>query len=118
MTRLREFPGYPSGTTRPLMSPEGDGSSRILLMGESLGEHEERDGLPFRPYAEAGSVLERAMYRAGLSRKTLTLSNIVWYRPPRNWLDGAPWEGDAIRACEPLNDALMRDRAPKVIVAL
>src|SRR6185369_11438129 len=92
-------PGYPAGTRIRIVQPEGDGSSRIMALGESGGEHEDHDGLPFRPYAEAGSVLERALYRAGLSRKTLTLSNIVWYRPPRNFLDGAPWEGPAIQYC-------------------
>src|SRR5437773_994021 len=93
--RLKTFPGFPAGTVRPLMSPEGTGSSGILAMGEALGESEERDLLPFRPYAEAGSVLERALYRAGVPRESLTLTNLVWYRPPRNWLDGAPWEIDA-----------------------
>lgn len=112
------FPGYPVGTVRPLMNPEGDGSSGIMMLGEAPGEHEERDGLPFRPHAEAGSVLERALFRAGISRKTLTLSNLVWYRPPRNWLDGAPWEAEAIEACRGLNDALIEQRRPRVILAL
>jgi uracil-DNA glycosylase family 4 len=112
------FPGVPTGTVRPLMQPEGNGSSGIFLMGEALGGNEEKDRLPFRPYAEAGSVLERALRRAGLPRQSLTISNLVWYRPPRDWLDGAPWEEDAIRACRGLNDALIARVRPKVIVAL
>lgn len=112
------FPGFPDGITRPLMVPEGRGTAGVLVMGESLGESEEKDGLPFRPYAEAGSILERALYRAGVGRDSLTLTNLVWYRPPRNWLDGAPWEADAIRACKPLNDALVERVRPKCILAL
>lgn len=112
------FPGYPAGSVRPLMSAEGNGLSKILAMGEALGEHEEKDQLPFRPYAEAGSVLERALYRAGVPRESLTLTNLVWYRPPKNWLDGSPWERDAIDSCQKFNDDLIESRQPKVILAL
>lgn len=115
---LESFPGYPAGQKVPMMTPEGRGTSGILVCGEALGESEERDGLPFRPYAEAGSVLERALYRAGIPRDSLTLTNLVWYRPPRNWLDGAPWETDAIRACRALNDELIARMKPRVILAL
>jgi uracil-DNA glycosylase family 4 len=100
------------------MRPEGRGTSGILAIGEALGENEAKDGLPFRPYAEAGSVLERALWRAGVTRDSLTLSNLVWYQPPRNWLDGAPWEMEAIRACRPYNDKLVEAVQPKVILAL
>jgi uracil-DNA glycosylase family 4 len=100
------------------MTPEGRGTSGVMLMGEALGEAESRDELPFRPYAEAGSVLERALYRAGIPRDSLTITNLVWYQPPRNWLDGAPWERDAIRACKPFNAELVERVRPRVIVAL
>ena len=40
--------------------PEGRGTLGVLIVGEALGEH---DGLPFRPNAPAGSVLERALNR-------------------------------------------------------
>ncbi len=112
------FPGFPDNVTRPLMKPEGTGRNGVLVVGESLGESEEKDCLPFRPYAEAGSILARALYRAGVQREDLTLTNLVWYRPPRNWLDGAPWEDGAIQACKPMNDALVRDRQPRCILAL
>jgi uracil-DNA glycosylase family 4 len=112
------FPGYPPSTIRPLMKPEGKGTSRVLAIGEALGENEERDQLPFRPYAEAGSLLERALWRAGIPRESLTLSNLVWYRPPNNLLAGAPYEMDAIRACASLNDELVERVKPKVILAL
>jgi len=111
-------PGYtPTAKIRKIL-PEGNGFSGILCLGEGGGENEERDGLPFRPYAEAGSILERALYRAGIARNTLTLSNMVWWRPPRNFLDGAPWERESIEMCRPWNDELIRARRPRVIVAL
>ena len=112
------FPGYPIGTQKRLMRPEGRGTSRVLAVGEALGENEEKDGLPFRPWASAGSLLERALYRAGVPRDSLTLTNLVWYRPPNNWLAGAPWEMDAIRMCAPMNEALVEKVQPKCILAL
>lgn len=115
---LQSFPGYPPGVQVPMMTPSGLGTSGIVAFGESLGENEEKEGRPFVEWAEAGSVLERALWRAGIPRSHLTLTNIVWYRPPRNWLDGAPWEADAIRACRPLNDELVDRVRPKVILAL
>ena len=56
---LEHFPGYAPGVRVPLMNPEGNGSSGIMLMGEALGDKEAADRLPFRPYAEAGSVLDQ-----------------------------------------------------------
>ncbi len=112
------FPGFPDGVTRPLMSPEGTGRNGVLVMGEALGEQEEKDRLPFRPYAGAGSILERAFYRAGTARQEFTLTNLVWYRPPRNWLDGSPWEQAAIAACKPMNDQLVARTQPRAILAL
>lgn len=103
---------------RPRMNPEGDGSLGVLFMGEALGEHEELDRLPFRPQAPAGSLLTRALRRANIPRERLTLSNIVWWRPPDNKLSGKPWEHDAIEHSRPLNDKLIEERKPKVLVAL
>lgn len=100
------------------MVPEGRGTSGVMIFGEALGEHEEEDRLPFRPYAESGSVLEKAFKMASLQRDQFTLTNCVWYRPKGNELLGTPWEMDAIRACERLNDDLVSRVQPKVILAL
>jgi uracil-DNA glycosylase family 4 len=111
-------PGYAPGAPVRKVGYEGLGASGIMLIGEAPGEWEEREGLPFRPWAEAGSVLERALFRAGIPRASLIITNIVWYRPPRNWLEGAPWEEEAIRACRPMLARLIGNARPKVIVAL
>ncbi len=111
-------PGYAPGARVRLVGPEGLGTSGILALGEAAGDNEDKDGLPFRPWAEAGSVLERVLYRAGIERQSLTLANIVWYRPPRNFLEGAPWEMDAIRYCQPMVQDLVARVRPKVILAL
>jgi uracil-DNA glycosylase family 4 len=115
---LPYFPGYPRGARMSMMRPEGTGSLGVLVMGEALGEHEAHDGLPFRPYAEAGSVLERAFAECGYDRSQFLLSNVVWYRPPKNWLEHAPWEHEAIAICRPLNVRLIEERQPRCILAL
>lgn len=98
--------------------PEGTGALDVLIVGEALGEHEEVEGLPFRPGAQAGSVLERAIKIAGYDREQFALWNIVACRPPRNFLDGAPWEHDAINECKQHFRAVMDRFKPKVILAL
>lgn len=112
------LPGYPSGQQLRPVQPEGDGSSGILLLGEAPEKTEQAELLPFRPWADAGSVLERALTRVGLPRAQCLISNICWYQPPNNWLDGAPWERDMIEFCRPELDKLIAQRNIKVIVAL
>jgi uracil-DNA glycosylase family 4 len=97
---------------------EGTGSSGIMLVGEASGEHEQRDQLPFRPFAPAGGVLERTLRRMGIDRQTLSITNIIRCRPRRNWLEGAPWEYSAISSCHPNLLAAIEERKPRVIVAL
>src|SRR5690348_2501453 len=102
------FPGYPPNAwPRKLTQPSGKGTSGLLAFGEAPGGTEDEEGRPFVEWAEAGSVLQRVFDRAGVSRDALTLSNIVWYRPPENRLAGEPYEMDAIRACSDLNEALV-----------
>ena len=114
------FPGYPdpNDPEPALMVPEGSGANGVCALGEALGRNEEADRLPFRPYAEAGSVLERAFRLAGMDRQQFLLSNVVWYRPPNDWLDGAPWEYEAISFCRPMNERLFRERQPRCFLAL
>lgn len=111
-------PGYGAGSRVRQILAEGRGSLGLMLVGEAGGEQEEKDGLPFRPWAEAGSILERVLYRAGIDRQGLTITNLVPYRPPRNWLDGAPWEMDALSlGGKFLAQDIARAR-PKAILAL
>jgi len=128
------YPGYPDGDQPALMTPEGSGSSGLCCMGEALGREEEKPigilasrkmslspdtRLPFRPHAEAGSVLQRAIRLIpGLDRQQLLITNAVWYRPPNNYLENSPWEHEAIAFCRPMNERLFRERQPKAFLAL
>ena len=80
--------------------PEGTGRLRVGIIGEASGEMEARDELPFRPYAPAGSVLERTIRRIGLTREDFFITNILRCQPFGNKLDGAAYEHSAIAQCE------------------
>lgn len=97
---------------------EGTGSSGVMYVGEASGEHEQRDQLPFRPYAPAGGVLERTLRRMAIDRQSLSVTNVLRCRPRNNWLEGAPWEFAAANHCRSNLDRAIADRRPRVIVAL
>jgi uracil-DNA glycosylase family 4 len=97
---------------------EGTGSSGVMLVGEASGEHEQRDQLPFRPFAPAGGVLERVIRRMGLDRSQFSITNVVRCRPRHNWLEKSPWEYAAINHCRPNLNAAIAERKPRCIVAL
>ena len=98
--------------------PDGLGTYRVGLVGEALGERERDDSLPFRPYAPAGSILMRALRRAGLEREGFFLFNALSCRPPRNYLEGAPYEASAIAHCKVHRDRIVEQYRPKGLVAL
>jgi uracil-DNA glycosylase family 4 len=102
------------------MSPEGLGSSGVLVVGDHLGAREAQDSLPLRPNSPSGSVFQGIIRRiSGLDRSQLLLSNTIWCQPGAgNWLDGAPYETSAIEHCQQYNRKLIADRRPRAIVAL
>lgn len=91
---------------------------KVLIVGEASGENEARDQLPFRPYAQAGSVLSRIIRLADFTREQFTITNILRCRPRNDWLENAPWEHSAISECRPNLDRIINERKPKAIWAL
>ena len=98
--------------------PEGSGALRVLVLGEALGDAEAIDGLPFRPYAPAGSLLERAITRCGFSREQFAVWNVVPTQPPKNYLEGAPYEAAAVAWGMPILEKVIRDYNIGAILAL
>lgn len=103
---------------RDFSSVEGTGANGVLIVGEASGESEQRDQLPFRPYAAAGGVLERAFRRMSLSRASFSITNVLRCRPRNNWLEKAPWEYSATQQCRPNLAQVIRERRPRAILAL
>lgn len=97
---------------------EGSGIIGVHIMGEALGSHEALAGLPFRPNAPAGSVLERVIKKCGFDRSQFRISNVVSCRPPNDYLEGAKYEIGAIQHCKVHRDSEIRKSQPKVILAL
>lgn len=97
--------------------PEGRGSLGVLILGEAMGEAEARDHLPFRPYAEAGALLERAINRCGWRREQFVLYNAIPTHPFKNYI--APGhEAAAIEWGRPYVQKVIDDFKPRCILAL
>lgn len=75
----------------------GPKESKLLVVGEALGENEARQGQAF--VGPSGNILNRGLRHAGVDRKKIRLHNIISCQPPNNWLVGAPWEYEAIEHC-------------------
>ena len=94
-------------------------SSRLLLIGESPGAAEAQEGLPFRPYAQSGSLLADAMREVNISRSEVAIYNILACRPPKDYLEGAPYAYSAISHCtENYLRQVIAELKPRAIVAL
>jgi uracil-DNA glycosylase len=106
------------GFDHRMVLPQGSGSNGVMIVGEAPGEQEADTGVPFCPWAPAGSVLERAIKRCGMDREQFVIVNTVPWRPPKNWLEGAPWEHEAVEVGRAhLEEAINRFR-PRCILAL
>lgn len=97
--------------------PEGRGTLGVLMLGESLGDSEAHDNLPFRPYAPAGSVLERNIKRCGYSREQFVLYNAIPVQPPRNYIN-PKWEAAAIAWGLSILDDIVAQYKPRAILCL
>lgn len=111
---LHETPGC----TGFMPAPEGKGLIPLLIIGESLGEAEAKDSLPFRPYADSGSLLERALRSVGIQREQIAITNLIHCRPPGNLLAGQYYEEPAVQHCRQYLDAEVARLKPKAILAL
>jgi uracil-DNA glycosylase family 4 len=98
--------------------PEGTGAIPVLICGESLGYNELLDGLPFRPQAQAGSILHRVIQKARIDRNSLAFWNLTACKPPQDKLAGQSYEYSAINHCRVHFDKVIEKYKPKVILAL
>lgn len=84
---------------------EGTGNCGVMFMGEAGGYEEYLDGLPFRPKAASGSVLEKAIRQVSsdlsipLTRNNFLLYNIVNCNPPGNELEGKWYYDGVVKNC-------------------
>lgn len=98
-----------------------DGKYRIplLFIGEGLGHEEAIDGLPFRPFAQAGSKLKQSIELAGYGRDDFAYWNIIGCQPPNNKLSGQWYEESAKNYCYATHFIPIINRLkPKVVMAV
>jgi uracil-DNA glycosylase family 4 len=101
---LREFPfGKSSGFSKP----DGTGKSGVMVVGEALGEEEEKVGKAF--VGKAGQYLFSQLQRVGVERDDLTIFNVIACRPPQNKLVGMPYQSACITHCAPNLDKAIED---------
>ena len=94
-------------------------TTRLLMIGEASGEAESRESLPFRPHAQSGSLLTDAMREVNVSRSEVAITNVIRCRPPKDWLEGAPWAYSALSHCtENYLKGVIDELKPKAILAL
>lgn len=97
---------------------EGSGRNGLLILGEASGESEAVHSLPFRPYAQAGAILERGLMSLAIDRKDCVVTNIIRCQPVNNVLVGAPYEIPAITACSGYLNNVVQEFSPRVILCL
>lgn len=108
----------PISGARGTQQPTGLGTNGVLLLGEAMGQQEADEGRGFVESAPAGSVLERAIRRSGFRREQFVVWNVVPVQPPNNYLEGAPYEADAIQWGLGLLDEIVSRYRPRCILAL
>lgn len=89
---------------------DGNPSSGLMIIGEAPGEQEDIEGIPF--CGSSGQLLDRMLAAIGLDRRTVYISNTVFWRPPGN----RPPNGDEINACLPLVEKHIALVNPKLLV--
>lgn len=109
----------PYGVRR--VEPDGSGSSGILFLGDSPWLSEIAIGRNFA--GASGGLLNRLLKeRLNIERSTLTVANTMCCKPPHlDWTDHPeryPDAQEAIKHCSPYLNDLIKQRKPKVIVAM
>jgi uracil-DNA glycosylase len=98
---------------------EGKTTSKVMLVGETPGDQEDKAGHPF--VGPAGNLLDRALEEAGIDRSTTYVTNAVKHfkwkaRGTRRIHDKPSWSEQM--ACRPWLEAEIRVVKPRVLVLL
>lgn len=97
-------------TATNLVFGDGNPEARIMLVGEAPGADEDRLGLPF--VGVSGRLLDTMLAAIGLDRRSVYITNILFWRPPGN---RNPTAGE-VAACLPFIERLIELVDPAVLV--
>lgn len=93
----------------------GPVQAELAIVGEALGRSEALAGQPF--VGPSGELLNRLLTKVGLDRAAVRVDNCVRCQPPNDWLDGAPWEHQALATCRQYLDKTLGE-GRRAVVAL
>lgn len=100
--------------------PDGTGDNGILIVGDSPWVSEVAAGRPFA--GASGNWLDTILSKRGLQREDFLVANSLWCKPPSLGMNDDPEDYPeaqlAQEQCKPYLDDLIRDRKPKVMLAL
>lgn len=99
-------------TARNTVIFDGDIHSNVMIIGEAPGQEEDIQCKPF--VGQSGILLNNMLRAIGLSRETVIISNIVFWRPPFNRTPST----DEISLCLPYVKRLIGIIKPKVLLLL
>ena len=98
---------------------EGRKSSPLMLVGETPGDREDRDGHPF--VGPAGRELDRALERVGVRRRDAYVTNAVkhfrFQERGKRRIHQRP-EARHVKACRPWLEAELRQVRPEALVVM
>ena len=99
-------------TAMNLVFADGNPQARIMLVGEAPGADEDRQGKPF--VGVSGQLLDRMLATIGLNRKSVYISNVIFWRPPGN---RAPTDAE-VAACLPFAERHIALVNPALLILL
>jgi uracil-DNA glycosylase family 4 len=80
---LQQFDGCAlKQTATRLCFADGNPQARLMLIGEAPGAEEDRQGKPF--VGPSGQLLDRMLAAIGLDRRSVWITNLIFWRPPGN----------------------------------
>lgn len=89
---------------------DGNPDSRIMVIGEAPGNHEDLKGIPF--CGDSGQLLD-AMFRSiDMTRENFYITNVIFWRPPGN---RRPTD-EELAICRPFVERHIQLVNPKVII--
>lgn len=89
---------------------DGNPEARIMLVGEAPGADEDRQGRPF--VGVSGQLLDRMLACIHLDRKSVYITNVVYWRPPGNRKPTAA----ELAACLPFVERHIALVSPEILV--
>jgi DNA polymerase len=97
-------------TALSLCFADGNPQARVMLIGEAPGAEEDRQGKPF--VGASGKLLDRMLATIGLDRRSVYITNVIYWRPPGN---RSPTQAE-IAACQPFLERQIALLEPDLIV--